>query len=169
MENEALDLVIEYLKKNNLRVVTAESCTAGLIASTLAEPPGCGQWLESAFVTYSVDSKIKCLNVDADLIHQYGLTSEEVARAMSEGALAISDATVAIATTGLAGPSGGDEGPPVGTVCIAWTFQTSDGPKTMTETTHFDGERNNVREAATHYALMHISKHHKRLASHNRQ
>lgn len=163
MKTHEINALVTYLEANGLRIVTAESCTAGLIASTLAEPPGSGQWLECAFVTYSEDSKMRCLEVDEKLMDECGLTSEPVAKAMSEGALTHSHASVAIATTGVAGPSAGDGKVAVGTVCIAWSFKCSEGVESYAETRIFDGDRNAVREGATAYALKHIVTYHQML------
>lgn len=163
MKMPEINALVKYLETNGLRIVTAESCTAGLIASTLAEPPGSGQWLECAFVTYSEDSKMRCLEVDQKLIDEFGLTSEPVAKAMSEGALAHSHATAAIATTGVAGPSAGDGKVPVGTVCIAWSFKCSDGVESFAETRVFAGDRNAVRESASAHAIRNIVTYHQML------
>ncbi len=163
MNRDSLDGVVSYLAEEGLKVVTAESCTAGLIASTLAEPPGCGAWLDAAFVTYSEEAKIDCLEVDEDIIATCGLTSEEVAREMAEGALALAHGNLGIATTGVAGPSTGDGEEPVGTVCIAWSFKTADGIHTFTEKLKFDGSRNEIREEATVYALENIERQHHKL------
>jgi PncC family amidohydrolase len=161
MDKKDLDAVTDYLVKQKLKMVTAESCTAGMIASTLAEPAGCGQWLDCAYVTYSEDSKIDALKVSPQIIEQYGLTSNEVAIAMAEGALAASLANLAIATTGVAGPSSGDGQEPVGTVCIAWSFRKDDGVHSYAEKNHFNGDRNGVRKSATLHALQRISRYHK--------
>jgi len=158
--NLNLNDIVTYLESHQLLVVTAESCTAGLIASTLAEPPGCGAWLDSAFVTYSENAKIQCLNVREQTIEQFGLTSEPVARAMAESALAISQANLSIATTGVAGPSPGDGSDPVGKVCIAWAFSLNGETRTFSDTAMFHGERNDIREQATVYALNGIQKQH---------
>jgi len=168
MQKEDLNAVVHYLENNQLKIVTAESCTAGLIASTLAEPPGSGKWLESAFITYSENAKIACLNVDAETISTHGLTSEEVARAMACGALKNADANLSISTTGVAGPSAGDAQEPVGTVCLAWAFKHESGIRCFTEKTRFNGERNQVREAATSYALKRIQHYHSELAMQDR-
>jgi nicotinamide-nucleotide amidase len=165
MDDRHLQEIVTYLEKNSLKIVTAESCTAGLVASTLAEPPGCGAWLESAFVTYSEEAKIDCLKVDAETIDRYGLTSVEVACAMAEGALALVDANLAIATTGVAGPSSGDGEEEVGTICIAWSFKCDNGMRSFSEKTKFNGDRNTVREAATAYALKRIAYYHAELVA----
>jgi len=158
-----LDSVFQYFADNKLKLVTAESCTAGMIASRLADIPGCGSWLECAFVTYSVDAKVRCLGVRQDTIDAFDLTSEEVAREMAEGALRISRANVALSTTGLAGPSSGDSTIPVGTVCFAWSFEHGDTKQTFSETRRFNGDRNAVRDAATDYAIGRVWHYHNEL------
>jgi PncC family amidohydrolase len=155
--------IVEYLEQHQLKIATAESCTAGLIASTLAEIPGCAAWLECAFVTYSPDAKIRCLNVEKETIDRFNLTSEEVAREMAQGALAISKANVAVSDTGVAGPSNGDSEIAVGTVCFAWAFDKNGTTKTFSETRKFDGDRNTVRECAARYAICRISPYHRTL------
>ncbi len=157
--NENLKSVLRYLHENDLKLVTAESCTAGLVASTLAEAPGSASWLECAFVTYSPQAKISCLGVRQETIDHYSLTSEEVAREMAEGALRASRANVALANTGLAGP-GGAGSIPSGTVCFAWSFQVGDDTVTFTETRKFEGERNEVRQRASDYAIGRIWHYH---------
>lgn len=161
--NHHLESISRYLEEHRLKLVTAESCTAGLVASTLAEIPGCGSWLECAFVTYSADAKVSCLGVNPETIERFNLTSEEVAREMAEGALRISRANVALADTGLAGPSSGDSDIPVGTVCFAWSFEHGQGVKTFSETRKFNGDRNEVRQIAADYMLSRIWHYHNEL------
>lgn len=161
--NNNLESIAQYLEQNRLKLVTAESCTAGMVASTMADLPGCGSWLECAFVTYSADAKIACLGVQPETIERHNLTSEEVAREMAEGALRVSRANVAVADTGLAGPDGGDGDIPVGTVCFAWAFETDRRITTFSETRHFDGDRNGIREAATNYVIDRIWHYHNEL------
>jgi nicotinamide-nucleotide amidase len=158
--NEQLQSVVRYLEDNKLKLVTAESCTAGMIASLLAELPGSGSWLDCAFVTYSPDAKIAVLGVKRETIDSFGLTSEEVAREMSEGAVRVSRANVALSDTGVAGPSGGDEGIPVGTICFAWSFQEGEEVTTFSETRKFDGDRNEVRRAGAEYAISRVWHYH---------
>jgi nicotinamide-nucleotide amidase len=164
MQTQELQQTVDYLKQHHLKVVTAESCTAGLIASALAELPGSGEWLECAFVTYSEDAKVDCLNVSQDLIDRYGLTSVEVAEAMASGALCAARANLGIATTGVAGPSAGDGDVPVGNVCIAWAFKFADGMRKFSEQTLFTGDRNDIRQAALCYALKRIAHYHGQIA-----
>lgn len=158
--SEPLDRLSHYLEAHRLKLVTAESCTAGMIASTLADVPGCGSWLECAFVTYSEEAKISVLGVKRDTIDRCNLTSEAVAREMAEGALRVSRANLALANTGLAGPSNGDSDIPVGTVCFAWSFENDGGIRCFSETRKFDGDRNQVRKAATDYAISRIVHYH---------
>lgn len=164
--NHQLESVIRYLEENALRLVTAESCTAGLVASTLAELPGSASWLECAFVTYSSESKMSYLGVSPETIERCNLTSEQVAREMAAGALQISRANVALANTGLAGPSGGDGNIPVGTVCFAWAFERGAEIRSFSETRKFNGDRNEVRQAATEYLLSRVWHYHTLLESH---
>lgn len=154
MEN--LQTATDFLDQHNLTVVTAESCTAGLIAGSLADLPGCGKWFKSGYVTYSPEAKMHILRVSKDTIDRFNLTSEEVAREMVQGALQISEANVAVANTGVAGPDSGEGGIPAGTVCFAWAFRMNDTPRIFSETRHFEGDRNAVRQAAAEYAITRI-------------
>ncbi|MGJ3264923.1 MAG: CinA family protein [Salinarimonas sp.] len=100
-------------------IVTAESCTGGLIAALLTDIPGSSRAVERGFVTYSNEAKTECLGVPAEVIAARGAVSEETARAMAEGALAASRADVAVSVTGIAGPGGGSAEKPVGLVHLA--------------------------------------------------
>lgn len=114
----AADL-LDALRAKGLTIVTAESCTGGLISAYLTEVAGSSDVVERGFVTYSNAAKTELLGVPADLIEEHGAVSEEVARAMAEGALKHSGADVSVAVTGIAGPGGGSEEKPVGLVHIA--------------------------------------------------
>jgi nicotinamide-nucleotide amidase len=150
-----LEKIADYMKRNGLMLVTAESCTAGLIASRLAAVPGAGKLLECAYVVYSPEAKQRCLEVKAETIEKHNLTSEEVAREMAVGALARSDANVAISNTGVVDDT--DPRIPAGTQCFAWVFKRNDGEQTVhSETRRFEGERNEIREAAADFALRRI-------------
>jgi nicotinamide-nucleotide amidase len=111
--------VVERAKACRLSLVTAESCTGGLIAAVLSEAPGAGDWLHGGFVTYTKQNKSHALGVDAALIEDAGVVSEAVARAMAEGALAHSPADVSVSVTGVAGPATDDDSTPVGTMHFA--------------------------------------------------
>ncbi|MDX5409756.1 MAG: CinA family protein [Thauera sp.] len=161
-----LTATARYMTGHDLMLVTAESCTAGLIASHLADVPGAGHLLDCAFVVYSEAAKRNCLGVRSETIEAHGLTSEAVAREMALGALRRSRANLAVANTGVA-DDGGDGTPP-GTQCYAWAF-SGDGQSgtatVFTETRRFDGDRSAVREASARWALERIADHHARLAT----
>ena len=110
---------LDGARAQGLRVVTAESCTGGLIAGLLTEIPGSSDVVERGFVTYSNEAKEDLLGVSGELIAQYGAVSEPVARAMAQGALKHSLAHLAVAVTGIAGPGGGTAEKPVGLVYVA--------------------------------------------------
>ncbi|MHA7598915.1 CinA family protein [Alicycliphilus sp. T452] len=130
-------------------LATAESCTGGMIAAACTDLAGSSQWFERGFVTYSNAAKVQCLGVPAALIERHGAVSEDVARAMAQGAVRHSAAQVAVAVTGVAGPTGGSPGKPVGTVWFGWQV---DGA-THGEMRRFDGGRAAVRRAAVRHAL----------------
>lgn len=150
---ELLERIANYLLDHELTLATAESCTAGLIISELARVPGSGQSIDCGLGVYSPQSKNRYLGVSYDTIERYGLTSEAVACEMAAGALNNNDANVALANTGIAGPNPGDDDTPIGTICFAWAFRHADHHYHFCETRRFNGNRNEVRLAAAHYAL----------------
>lgn len=111
--------LLELCRARGLRIATAESCTGGLVAGALTEVAGSSDVLDRGFVTYSNDAKAAMLGVPQELIASRGAVSEEVARAMAEGALVHSIAELAVAITGIAGPNGGSAEKPVGLVHFA--------------------------------------------------
>ena len=142
-------LVASFLLKNELKLVTAESCTGGLISAACTDLAGSSAWFERGFVTYSNDAKMELLGVEARLLRRAGAVCEGVARAMVVGALAHSHAQVAVAVTGVAGPTGGSSAKPVGTVWFGFALPG----QVLTEKCHFDGDRAAVRAATVHHAL----------------
>ena len=150
--DEAADLVPQLaaaLLRRRWLLATAESCTGGLISAACTGLPGSSDWFERGFVTYSNAAKTELLGVPAALIAAHGAVSEAVARAMADGALAHARAQVSLGVTGVAGPTGGSPGKPVGTVCFGWRV----GGQTHAETRHFPGERAAVRAQAAAHAL----------------
>ncbi|WP_163723406.1 competence/damage-inducible protein A [Mycolicibacterium psychrotolerans] len=136
------------------RIATAESCTAGLLAARLTERPGSSAYVAGGVVAYANAAKTDLLGVDATLIDQHGAVSEPVAEAMAHGALTRFDADTAIAITGVAGPGGGTEGKPVGTVCFSVALTDGSDPgATVTRTTTLPGNRSDVRERSTTVAM----------------
>ena len=135
--------------KDKLKLVTAESCTGGMIAAACTDLAGSSDWFERGFVTYSNDAKTELLDVQAQLLLSEGAVSEAVARAMVRGALAHSHAQVAVAVTGVAGPTGGSPAKPVGTVWFGFAVPG----QVITEKRHFDGDRAQVRAATVRHAF----------------
>jgi len=111
--------LLEVLRLRSLKIVTAESCTGGLVSGLLTEIPGSSDVVERGFVVYSNDAKMECLGVPGQLLSEHGAVSRPVAEAMATGALMNSLADVAIAVTGVAGPGGGTALKPVGLVHVA--------------------------------------------------
>ena len=111
--------LIELFRRKKLMLATAESCTGGLIAGLITSVPGSSDVLDCGFVTYSNAAKTRTVGVPAELILRVGAVSEEVAKAMAEGALLNSSADIAISVTGVAGPGGGTALKPVGLVHCA--------------------------------------------------
>lgn len=142
----------KFLEENGWHMATAESCTGGMIAATCTDLAGSSNWFDCGFVTYSNEAKTDMLGVDAELICRYGAVSDEVARAMAQGALTHSRAQVAVAVTGVAGPSGGSAEKPVGTVWLAWATPAG----LVSAMRRFDGDRAAVRQATVAHALEHL-------------
>jgi len=111
--------VVDENRAANRKIVIAESCTGGLVAAAITEFSGSSAVLDRAFVTYSNESKRDCLGVSDDLLDAFGAVSVACVYAMAQGALEHSDADVAVAISGIAGPTGGSEQRPVGTVVFA--------------------------------------------------
>ena len=159
-EPELTAALAQALMQHGWMLTTAESCTGGLIAARCTDLAGSSDWFERGFVTYSNEAKHELLGVDHALIAEHGAVSETVAQAMALGALRHSQAQVAVAVTGIAGPSGGSDDKPVGTVWFAWALPSDTGPTlgaetawVKTECQRFDGDRAAVREATVHHAL----------------
>jgi nicotinamide-nucleotide amidase len=151
---ELLGLLADLMLEKHLFLATAESCTGGLIAAACTDLAGSSNWFERGFVTYSNAAKTELLGVDAALIAEHGAVSEPVARAMAAGALARSKAQVSIAVTGVAGPGGGSEAKPVGTVWFGFGLGAgSAGGEVFTEVQRFGGDRAAVRNATVLHGL----------------
>lgn len=143
--------VLEACRQAGVMVVTAESCTGGLIAGALTDIAGSSDVVERGFVTYSYESKSELLGVPAPMIAAHGAVSEAVARAMAEGALAASRAQISIAVTGIAGPGSDSQAKPAGLVHLA---SAQDGKGVLHEVREFgDIGRDAVRRATVKAAL----------------
>ena len=139
----------KMLKEKGALLVTAESCTGGGVAQAVTEIPGSSDWFVGAYVAYANDCKTTMLNVPASEIAAQGAVSEAVAIAMAKGALAKTQTTVAVSTTGIAGPTGGVPGKPVGTVWMACA--TPD--VVQAECQVFVGDRHAVRTQTVAHVL----------------
>jgi nicotinamide-nucleotide amidase len=138
-----------FLQQNQIKLVTAESCTGGGLAYAITAIPGSSNWFERGFVTYSNESKQELLGVNASTLEQYGAVSEQTAIEMAQGALQTSHADISMAITGIAGPDGGTTEKPVGTVWFAWGTTK----KIQSQLKLFQGDRESIREQAIEFAL----------------
>ncbi len=147
---QSASALLDACRARGIMLATAESCTGGLIAAALTAIAGSSDVVDRGFVSYSNQAKQELLGVPGDLIVQHGAVSEEVARAMAEGALACSCAHRAVSVTGVAGPGGGTATKPVGLVWFG--LARRDG---LTETQHhiFPGDRTAIRAATVDTAL----------------
>ncbi len=150
ISTQQAEQLAELFLKTSTKVVTAESCTGGGLAEILTRIPGSSAWFERGFVTYSNESKNELLSVPLETLEQYGAVSEETAIAMAEGALKNSYADISVSITGIAGPDGGSEDKPVGTVCFGWCKRNAAG---ITTRIIFNGDRLKIREQACMLAM----------------
>ena len=134
-------------------LATAESCTGGWIAKLCTDIAGSSEWFDCGFVCYSNAAKTRDLGVSEKLLGNHGAVSDEVVRAMAEGAIARTRANVAIAVSGIAGPGGASPGKPVGTVWFALAHKVEDRLECQGHLIQFDGNRDAVRRQAVQYAL----------------
>ncbi len=145
--------VAKRLRRAGLTIVTAESCTGGLLAKCLTDIAGSSDYFDRGWVTYSSDAKRSELGVPASTLARHGAVSEAVALAMAAGALRRSKARVAIAVTGIAGPAGATPGKPVGTVWIAWGLRRRGRIEVYAVRFRFRGGRDAVRRQSVAAAL----------------
>jgi nicotinamide-nucleotide amidase len=131
------------------KVVTAESCTGGWIAQSITQTPGSSAWFERGFIAYSNQAKQQMLGVKADTLNAYGAVSKQVAMEMAKGALSNSLADISVSVTGIAGPDGGTDEKPIGTVWIGHAFADNIAASLY----HFKGDRHAIREQAVVKAL----------------
>ncbi len=141
----------EWLQRRHATVTTAESCTGGWIAKVITDTPGSSSWFEQAFVTYSNAAKQALVGVNADTLETWGEVSEQVVMEMAEGALHVAGADFALSVSGIAGPGGGSQENPVGTVWFG--FAAASGAR-LAQRRHFSGDRDAVRRQATACALI---------------
>jgi nicotinamide-nucleotide amidase len=142
--------VLTAARSHGIMIVTAESCTGGLIAAALTDIPGASQTFDRGFVVYANEAKSELLNIPPTLIGSHGAVSEPVAKAMAQGALNASHAALALSVTGIAGPDGGSAAKPVG---LVWFAMARRGHALQATSYHFTGNRDEIRHAALHTGL----------------
>ena len=147
--------LVEMLKENNLTITCCESLTGGLVASRIVEVAGSSKVLNESYVTYAISSKISLVGVDKEIIDKYGVVSEETAYEMAKKSSLKAKSDIAISTTGIAGPTGGDEKNPVGTVCFG--FKIGDEIITLRKVFENKG-RNKIRNMAANFAISYMCK-----------
>ncbi len=147
--NELIGLLAERLLQKQWKLVTAESCTGGLVATLCTDMPGSSHWFFGGLVTYDNHAKINWLGVQEATLIQHGAVSQQTVREMALGALAQSGAQVAVSISGIAGPAGGTPQKPVGTVWIGCALEDT----VHTRRFQFEGSRAEVRQQAAQAAL----------------
>ena len=146
----------ESLKRHGATLTAAESCTGGWIAKAITDIAGSSAWFERGFVTYSNEAKSQMIGVKAETLAAHGAVSEPVVVEMAIGALKAARADYAISISGIAGPDGGSDSKPVGTVWFGFASVSGQG---ITRRECFDGDREAVRRQATVYALQTLWQH----------
>ncbi len=145
----------QLLLARRMKLAAAESCTGGWLSRVVTEIPGCSDWFDCSFVAYSYEAKETMLGISRVILEQHGAVSEETVVEMVRGALSRSRANVAVAITGIAGPSGGTPGKPVGTVWLAWG--RGHHPP-VTQLIHLEGDREAVRRKTVAEAMVGLRK-----------
>ena len=147
------EALVTKLTANGKTVTTAESCTGGWIAKAITDVAGSSAAFAYGFVSYSNEAKESLLGVAHDTLVEHGAVSEEVVIEMATGALDSSGADLAVAVSGIAGPDGGSDEKPVGTVCFAWAIRDGSNVQTSTDRQVFDGDREAVRRQTVLHAF----------------
>jgi len=144
----------DRLRALGWRLACAESCTGGLLAAACTDLAGSSDWFERGVVSYSNRAKVALLGVPPALLDSHGAVSQAVACAMVEGIASSSGADLAVSVTGVAGPAGGSDAKPVGTVWFGFAVRHRDGTLEVgSEQRHFEGDRAQVRAASVRHAL----------------
>ncbi|MDG4867898.1 CinA family protein [Guyparkeria sp. 1SP6A2] len=162
-----LRCLAEALEAHGMRLAVAESCTGGLLAANLTTQAGSSTWFEGGWVTYSNAAKQRELAVPSRLFAEVGAVSAEVVAAMAAGAVRQAGTEYGVGISGVAGPGGGSDSKPVGTVWLGWAFQPPAAPngaasapmETFTARYRFGGDRQAIREASVDVALRGLCAH----------
>ncbi len=151
--SELATALVGELNRTNRAVAAAESCTGGWIAKALTDVPGSSGCFGYGIVSYSNAAKESILGVDKNTLAEHGAVSEPVVREMAEAALRLSGADISVAVSGVAGPDGGSEQKPVGTVWFAWSMRAHGGVTTDAELRCFEGNRESIRRQTVIHGL----------------
>lgn len=146
-------VLVAELAASGKMVSTAESCTGGWLSKAITDVDGSSAVFAYGLVSYSNGAKESLLGVQPRTLDENGAVSEAVVREMAEGALHLSGADIAVAVSGIAGPTGGTDDKPVGTVCFAWAVRDGADAKSDSACEHFTGDRELVRESTVAYAI----------------
>ena len=149
---DLVEQLSELLKSKNMMIATAESCTGGLLASSLTHRPGASSFFDRGFITYSNGAKGDMLEVSEVVLSSFGAVSAEAAQAMAKGAVDNSAARIALSTTGVAGPDGGTKKRPVGLVFIGYALK---GGKSGSFEHRFEGDRRQIQTQSVIEAIKH--------------
>lgn len=151
---KAAEGLLCVLEANNLNLATAESCTAGLLSMMLCAASEGGANYSSGFVTYDDTAKSIMLGVKPETLSQYTAVSAEVVKEMAQGANTVANTLVALSISGYAGPKGGEDGTPAGTIWFGWAFSTE---RAIAEVKHFEGDCEEVIRQAALYSLTRLT------------
>lgn len=153
--SDLVEQLSDKLRIKKWKLVTAESCTGGMIATAITDKAGSSEVFDRGFVTYSNQAKIDCLGVLEKTLEQHGAVSMETAEEMAQGALENSGANIAVSVTGIAGPDGGSEEKPVGLVYIGTAVENGG---VIAKSFHFEGSRGDIRQQTVEQALTELLK-----------
>ena len=149
---EKIDILAKLLKENGLKISVAESCTAGALAGALTSLSGASRYFDRGYITYSNCAKIEMLSVDPIVLGDEGAVSEAVALEMVKGVVGQSNSDVALSITGIAGPTGGSQAKPVGTVCFGFFVNQN----LSTSMQFFHGDRAEVIDQSVRFSVNHL-------------
>jgi nicotinamide-nucleotide amidase len=145
----------EHLKTHHMTLATAESCTGGWIAKVITDLPGSSEWFEGGIVSYSNHLKQSLLGVPTEILETFGAVSSETVKAMTGGVFNLTTADVAVSVSGIAGPGGGSDEKPVGTVWLCWGKR---GKDLHAEIFQFEGDREAIRLQSVEQALIGLAR-----------
>lgn len=157
--SSCVENVVKLLSENDMTVSFAESCTGGLLSELITSVSGASAVFEAGFCTYSERIKKKALNVPEEILSQYGVVSEETALYMSRGIKSFSGSSISASVTGIAGPTGAEDGKPVGTVCVGFCLGEKEETCTLKLYNLGEKSRDTIRRLTAVAVFMHIGEY----------